>query len=143
MRPETYLRTIFVAAALILLSGSVHAGPLNPLSTLPQYKSNVISVFKEFNGSETTQEIVMMSVPDGKKYILTEFSVYNVVMSNHVYSCILENDIVRYKGTLKQFNSGINFSSGSDIVVVVPYIGKLDIFISGYMLDDLQSSAGQ
>ncbi|VBB41931.1 exported hypothetical protein [uncultured Desulfatiglans sp.] len=143
MRPETYLRIIVVAAALILLSTSVHAGPLNPLNTLPQYKSNIVSVFKELKTSETTQEIVMMTVPDGKKYILTEFSVYDAVMCNHTYSYILENGLVRYKGALKQFNSGINFSSGSDIVIVVPYTGNYQIFISGYMLDDLQSSAGQ
>lgn len=146
MRPETYLRTIIVAAALILLSTSVHAGPLNPLNTLPQYKSNVVSVFKELKTSETTQEIVMMTVPDGKKYILTEIFA-GTTISGVSYLQISENDCPRYRGSGsgRQFNSGINFSGGSDIVIMVPYTSTatFNVFISGYMLDDLQSSAGQ
>jgi hypothetical protein len=96
-----------------------------------EHTPRIVSAFAIIN----SEPQIVMTVPDGRKFILTD-----IVSSNVDTYDILEDEEIKTKVNLNHdsgysihFKSGIPFSSNSDIVIFINNTNRA-ITISGYLL---------
>ena len=108
------------------------AGLRTPLAVAGQVK--VISKYVELDTTTTTA--TLWTVPAGRSIVITDILILGGI---NVY--LYENTLLKirvykdFNNGEYHFNSGVAFSSGSEISLQSPGVYFKDIFISGYEVD--------
>ncbi|MFZ5570974.1 MAG: hypothetical protein ACOZF0_11245 [Thermodesulfobacteriota bacterium] len=104
-------------------------------------KITVVSGFAKNVGFKDIDQVVVATVPAGKKFILTDVvadrsvRTFSFSISDKISLSININEYKVDQSPAWHFNSGIPFKAGEK-VVVSKVDGSGNVFISGYLVDD-------
>ena len=157
------ISTLITATILVIFIMPAFAGKPTPT---PVYKKTVISDYFTFEFEDSATQVtdfLLLTVPEGKTFILTDLDGNVRTCANSFVSCeLFENDALKYPGFRiltggvytgdystnysKSFISGIPFTAGSTVHISVTYetveptagswFYSGDLFWSGYLIDN-------